>query len=178
MWPCRYSPHKQAVIAMSIPSIEFWVIMQVAVDLCLIVLFLMVLRQMRGASTASGPAPVEDVTAAIESVLTEARDVASQFEVQLKEKQSIIRRLNERLDSRIIGLNLLLNRAEMYLNGKQTVPGQAGKYLDICGLQQEIITLAGKGLHPNVVADRLGISKTEVELVVELKKKFEEMEKH
>jgi len=167
---------------MSIPSIEFWVIMQVAVDLCLIVLFLMVLRQMRGASTASGPAPVpapvEDVTAAIESVLTEAKDVASQFEVQLKEKQSIIRRLNERLDSRIIGLNLLLNRAEMYLNGKQTVPGQAGKYIDICGLQQEIITLAGKGLHPNVVADRLGISKTEVELVVELKKKFEEMEKH
>jgi len=167
---------------MSIPSIEFWFIMQVAVDLCLIVLFVMVLRQMRGASTASGPAPVpapvEDVTAAIESVLTEAKDVASQFEVQLKEKQSIIRRLNERLDSRIIGLNLLLNRAEMYLNGKQTVPGQAGKYIDICGLQQEIITLAGKGLHPNVVADRLGISKTEVELVVELKKKFEEMEKH
>jgi hypothetical protein len=163
---------------MSIPSIEFWVIMQVAVDLCLIVLFVMVLRQLRGTSTASGPAPAGDVTAGMESVLTEAKDVASQFEVQLKEKQNIIRRLNERLDSRIIGLNLLLNRAEMYLNGKQAVPGQAGKYIDICGLQQEIITLAGKGLHPNVVADRLGISKTEVELVVELKKKFEEMEKH
>jgi hypothetical protein len=175
---CRYPTYTQAVIAVSIPSIEFWGVMQVAVDLCLIVLFVMVLRQLRGSSTASVPAPVEDVTPVMESVLREAKDVAGQFEVQLKEKQSIIRRLNERLDSRIIGLNLLLNRAEMCLNGKEPMPGQAGKCKDVCGLQREIITLVGEGLHPNVVADRLGISKTEVELVVELKKKFEEMEKH
>ncbi|GAG36455.1 unnamed protein product, partial [marine sediment metagenome] len=44
-------------------------------------------------------------------------------------------------------------------------------------LQQEIIALGVKGIAPQEIADRMGISKGEVTLVLELKRKFQEMEK-
>ena len=162
---------------MTIPSIEFWGIMQVAVDLCLIFLFVMMIRQIRSASETSVNPKMEEAASVVSSVLKEAKDVASQFEVQLKEKQRLIKKINERLDSRIIGLNLLLNRVDSVVRSKENISGKDGKDRDISKLQQEIMALSKKGLGTDMVADRLGVAKAEVELVMNLKRKFEEMER-
>lgn len=157
--------------------IEFWVITQVAIDLCLIILFVIFLRQVKGARAGPKSGQIERVTHILEPALRDAQALAGQFEAQLKEKQRIVSSLNERLDSRIISLNLLLNRAETCLTSCARVPGEnATPGREVSDLQQEIITLAEKGLEAKEIASRLEISKGEVTLVLDLKKRFLEME--
>ncbi|MBE9580794.1 MAG: hypothetical protein IMF18_04160 [Proteobacteria bacterium] len=156
-------------------SVEFWAIIQIIVDLCLIVLFIVFVRQVKVLSDRSGASGTEHITDTLEPVLRDAQEVAGQFEVQLKEKQNIVRRLNEHLDSRIISLNLLLNRAEASLasGGSEAT---RHKEKDVCHLQQEIITLSETGLSSEKIANRLGIAKGEVSLVLGLRKRFQEMD--
>jgi hypothetical protein len=169
-------PVEAGIMMLSAP-VEFWVITQVAIDLCLIVLFVIFLRQVKGAGTRPRSREIEQVTRILEPVLRDAQASAGKFEAQLKEKQRIVGSLNERLDSRIISLNLLLNRAETCLASCAKVPGQnttSGR--EVSDLQEEIMTLAGQGLEAKEIASRLEISKGEVTLVLDLKKKFLEME--
>jgi DNA-binding NarL/FixJ family response regulator len=157
--------------------IEFWVITQVAIDLCLIILFVVFLRQVKGAGARPKPGEIEQVTQILEPVLRDAQASAGQFEAQLREKQRIVSSLNERLDSRIISLNLLLNRAEACIASCKKGPGEnetPGR--EVSDLQQEIMTLAEQGLEAKEIASRLQVSKGEVTLVLDLKKRFLEME--
>ena len=157
-------------------SVEFWVIIQIAIDLCLIILFVIFLRQVK-ATTRPESSDVQRITSTLEPLLQDAHEVGRQFEAQLKEKQHIVRRLNQHLDSHIISLNSLLNRAETCLvSGENTFEGKKTLDKDVYDLQQEIITLSEKGLRAEKIANRLGIAKGEVTLVLDLRKKFREME--
>lgn len=158
--------------------IEFWVITQVAIDLCLIVLFVLFLRQVK-AGGRRNLGEIEQVTQILEPVLRDAQASAGRFEAQLREKQRLVSGLNERLDSRIISLNVLLNRAESCLVSCEKAPGQkANCGRELSDLQEEIMTLAEQGLEAKDIAGRLDISKAEVTLVLDLKKRFLEMEQH
>ncbi len=159
-------------------AIEFWVIVQVVVDLLLIILFIVFMRQLRASRAKRASSGVEPLPQVLEPLLKEAKKVAGQFETQLKEKQRLVRRLNEHLDNRIISLNLLLSRAEVCLasHDKESMEKDRSQR-HVYDLQQEIIALGVKGIAPQEIADRMGISKGEVTLVLELKRKFQEMEK-
>ncbi len=160
-------------------STEFWVIVQLVVDLCLIVMFVVFIRQVKADGRRSGDLKMPDEANSLESVLRDARDVAKQFDVQLKEKQHIVSRLNERLDSRIISLNLLLNRAEASLDsGQNVLEKNATSHKDVNELQRQVLALDQAGLGPGKIAGRLGIAKGEVALVLDLKRKFREMEQN
>lgn len=152
--------------------------MQVVVDLLLIIFFIIFMRQFKAAKSKQTSSGVEPLRQVLEPLLKEAKKVAGQFETQLKEKQRIVRRLNDHLDSRIISLNLLLNRAEVCLasHDKESLGGN-NPHRHIYDVQQEVIALGKKGLGPQEIAKRMEISKGEVTLVLELKKKFEEMER-
>lgn len=157
--------------------VEFWVITQVAIDLCLIILFVVFLRQVKGAGARAVPSELERVSQILEPVLRDARELAGQFETQLLEKQRIVSSLNERLDSRIISLNLLLNRTETCLaSGAGALGANETSRREVSELQHEIMTLAEGGLEAKDIASRLEISKGEVTLVLDLKKRFLEME--
>lgn len=161
------------------PSIEFWFIVQVAIDLCLIVLFAVFIRQVKVSGSRFKAPGMEDLTNTLEPILQDTHKVARQFEVQLKEKQGIVRKLNERLDSRIISLNLLLSRADACLDlGEMAREQNAGSdKKSVYKLQQKVISLSKKGLRTDEIANSLGIAKGEVALVLDLKRKFGEMEK-
>jgi len=159
-------------------SIETWVAVQIGMDLCLIVLFLLAIRQIRAFRDESRVSSLEDVQKTIQPVLEDAKELAKRFEVQLKEKQDIIRRLNFSLDDRIIGLNLLLQRTESYMEAGQVAHGdRTHSHKDVDQLQQDVIRLSEKGMSPKKIAANLGIAKGEVDLVLDLKKKFEKMER-
>ena len=160
-------------------AMEFWVIMLVVVDLLLIILFIVFMRKIKAVKAGSMSSGVEPLPQALEPLLKEAKNVAEEFEVQLKEKQRLVRKLNDRLDSRIISLNLLLSRAEgcLSLNDNGST-GADSSHRHVYDVQQEIIAHGEKGLGPQEIAERMGISIGEVKLVLELKKKFEEMEKN
>jgi len=160
-------------------AVEFWVIVQVVVDLLLIILFIVLMKQLKASRAIRASSGVEPFPQVLEPLLEEAEKVAGQFETQLKEKQRLVRRLNEHLDNRIISLNLLLSRAEVCLasHHKESMKKNRSQR-HVYDLQQEIIALGVKGLAPQEIANRMGISEGEVTLVLELKRKFQEMEKN
>ena len=159
-------------------AVEFWVIVQILVDLLLIILFIILMRQLKDSRATRASSGVEPVSQVLKPLLKKAEKVAGQFEAQLKEKQRLIRRVNEDLDSRIISLNLLLNQAEVCLASHEKESwGENRQYKHVYDLQQEIIDLGEKGLSIQEIANRVGISKGEVRLVLELKRKFQEIEK-
>jgi hypothetical protein len=157
-------------------SIEIWVAVLIGIDVCLIVLFLVAIRQMREFRDEFRESSLEDVQKTIRPVLEDAKELAKRFESQLKEKQDIIRRLNLSLDDRMAGLNLLLQRTESYMNPEKAAQGDKTRsYEDVDRLQQNVIGLSEKGMTPKKIAANLGIAKGEVDLVLELKQKFEKL---
>jgi hypothetical protein len=157
-------------------SIELWIAVQIGIDLCLIMLFLVAIRQVRGFKKGLSISQMEDVRKTIEPVLEDAKALANQFEAQLKEKQNIVRRLNNSLDDRVIGLNLLLKRAESCQINPVSKGDGGHVSMEVHQLQQEVIALSEKGMNPKKIAANLGIAKGEVDLVLDLKKKFTEMQ--
>jgi hypothetical protein len=105
----------------------------------------------------------------IEPLIKETETVAKSFEAQLKEKKVLIHRLNEDLDSRIISMNLLLNRAKSYMDGESGKPAATGQ---IYRQQEAILALYGQKYDVEAIAQKLSMPKGEVELVIDLKTKF------
>lgn len=171
---------------MELFSTEFWVLVQMIITLALVVLMIICLK-----SVNSGQRPrqvvqydnraekaAEQVVAMLEPLLREADASASAFEELMREKKELIRILNEKLDNRIISLNLLLNRAEASFP-KTVSPGMdmaAGEKVKIHEIQDAIIKLHEKGLDTESIASTLAVTGSEVEMVIDLKKKFRAME--
>lgn len=152
------------------PSIALWVLIQIGIDLCLIILFIVVIRQVRAFGKRSAIPDIQEIRDTIQPVLEESRDVARQFEAQLQEKQAIIDKLNQCLDDRIGNLTGLLNRAEAGV-GPEKNPGSGGAcpHRDVRVIQREVIRLSEKGLTPEKIATTLGVAKGEVMLVLNLR---------
>jgi hypothetical protein len=154
---------------MALSNINFWVVFQFVLDFFLVVLILFFIRGMK--SRLKKEAAMEtslQLMGMIEPLIKETEAVAKSFEAQLKEKKHLIHRLNEDLDSRIISLNLLLNRAKAleYESGKPVATGQVYKQ------QEAILNLYAQKHDADAIAKKLSIPKGEVELVIDLKTKF------
>lgn len=134
---------------------------------------------------------VSSVIEMLEPLLREARKTARQFDEQIKEKKRLIKELNEALDNRIIHINLLLSRAEVQqkkmldryndvaLNSERINSPVVDESNDMEFAQQnQILEMYEKDIDISVIAEKLGVPQGEVKMVVDLKKKFLEMEKH
>jgi len=78
--------------------------------------------------------------------------------------------LNEKIDSRIISLHLLLNRAELQLNSN---PVPLSKNTDkTYDHHESIFHLHVKGYDSEDIARQLSLPKGEVDLVIDLKNKL------
>ncbi|MBW2108079.1 MAG: hypothetical protein JRI36_05355, partial [Deltaproteobacteria bacterium] len=138
------------------------------IDLALVMLVLVLIRQVKGLAADHRIPDAELFQRLAEPVLQESKALAEQFETQLKQKQNIVRKLNQALDDRIMGLNLLLNRAETCLKSP-VQDGFSGK--DIARLRNQVMALSAQGLSAEQIAADLGVAKGEVALVLDLKKK-------
>lgn len=132
----------------------------------------------------SRPAAVEDskitsesadqIIKLLEPLLKEAESAALVFESQILEKKQLIKQLNEKLDSRIISLNLLLNRADACLLNNANLKTD----IDVAGIQEAILSLYKDGYTTGAISKELSVSEKEIDLVIGLKKKFLAMEKN
>jgi hypothetical protein len=168
---------------MTMLSTEFWVVFQIVTILLLLFLLVYFIRHSRRSRNETDEQVDMSETARkwvdlMEPLLEEAESSARIFEQQILEKKRLIHDLNNKLDSRIISLNLLLNRADAFLaqpmglkNG-QTLPTET-----IHDTQESILDLFRKGVPPQDIAETLSVSGQEVALVIALKKKFIAMEK-
>lgn len=117
---------------------------------------------------------VNQVVNLLEPLLREAESSAAVFESQILEKKQLIRQLNEKLDSRIISLNLLLNRADACLVNNAGMKTD----IDVAGIQESILSLYEDGYNTSAISKELSVSEQEIDLVIGLKKKFLAMEKN
>lgn len=190
---------------------EFLVVLSLIIDLFLIFLLFLFIRRanrlQRSPNSTQGT-DLEEIAAQtreraqivarevltetseiIEPILEASKDAAMEFERLVKEKQTLTRKLDQSLDSKIISINLLLSRAntlysrlENQHNSLLNALPKGGtalfhKETDVLDQQQRIIDLYYQKMDVDTIAERLSIPKGEVALVIDLKEKFIAMEK-
>ncbi|MBU0995495.1 MAG: hypothetical protein KJ737_23615 [Proteobacteria bacterium] len=156
-------------------SIEFWVGFQMVVELIIVFLILFYLRNLKtGIREDASRQVVEKVIEILEPLLKEAENTAKTFERQIQEKHLLINKINEKLDARIISLNLLMARSESHLKREMAAPSQEGFH--VYDQQQAILDLYETGLDSESISKKLSMPKGEVDLVINLKKKFVSMD--
>lgn len=195
---------------LNVPT-EFLVVLSLIIDLFLIFLLFLFIRRanrlQRNSNSTQGT-ELEEIAAQsreraqivarevltetseiIEPILEASKDAAMEFERLVKEKQTLTRKLDQSLDSKIISINLLLSRAntlysrlENQHNSLLNALPKGGtalfhKETDVLDQQQRIIDLYYQKMDVDTIAERLSIPKGEVALVIDLKEKFIAMEK-
>ncbi|OQY02136.1 MAG: hypothetical protein B6I26_02085 [Desulfobacteraceae bacterium 4572_130] len=186
-------------------SMEFWIGIQFVIDLVFVFLLLRFIKKLKQEkyTKSSSQACFDDskkekkqisitskeIIEMLESLVLEANSLANNFGEQIKEKKRLIKGLNDALDSRIISINLLLSRAES-LHRSQEQPNLSkvissvlnasekkniSEY-DVFDQQKSIIKLYNQGYDVDSIASNLSMPKGEVQLVIDLKKKFLGME--
>lgn len=140
------------------------------IDLLIILFILYYLRNIRaGIREEVFRQVLETVTENIAPFLNDAEKTAATFDRQIREKQTLIKAINEKLDARIISLNLLLKRSESHIS-----PGaiSSKEKPHVYDQQQAILDLYETGLDNESISKKLSMPKGEVDLVINLKKKF------
>jgi hypothetical protein len=158
---------KNLLTILPILPIEFWLVLQLLMDLLLVGLALYFVRSLRSDPSGSvSQQAAERLMGLLEPLLVEADKTARAFDAQLQEKNRLIQALNERLDSRIISLNLLLNRADACGRPDSAQPPH------VYDQQQEIIALDRTGIDADSISRRLSLPRGEVDLVLDLHRKL------
>lgn len=184
--------------------IEFWIAVLFFISFFLIIFLLVMVRKMNRLRS-SEPAVVAhddvdddadmakssagEIIEILEPLMEEARKTANRFDKQIKEKKRLLKELNDALDTRIININILLSRADnlqkqMEEKQKQAVAASPVQIpvtthpQNVMDQQKQIIQMYHQKLDADAIAERLSVPKGEVQLVIELKKKFLEMEKN
>lgn len=158
---------------MEVTYINFWITFQMVIDFVLVVLILLLIRNMK--SRLRKEAARETSRQVIEMMapfIRETQAVAASFEQQLKEKKKLVHQLNQGLDNRIISLNMLLNRAKACLNDA-TGPKDSESSGQVYQQTEAILELHRQQMTVEDIAKKLAMPKGEVELVIDLKTKFQ-----
>ena len=160
--------------SMDAMTIKYWVAFQMVLDFFLVMLALFFIRHIKsGIRKEAAQDAAQQVMHLIEPLLKEADKTAETFERQLQEKNRLISSINERLDSRIISLNLLLNRAKTDLPSSAGNDGEPQSH--IYDQQEAILALYREKHDPETIARKLSMPKGEVDLVIDLKQKFQSL---
>ncbi len=187
-------------------SLEFWIVLLFIINFILVFFLFLSAKKMNrlnlsvtdqnhhdngreDAITASGSAT--DIIEMLEPLVTQSREAALSFDEQIKEKKRLLKELNDALDSRIISINLLLSRADALANKLEerqhqtrqsfSLPDNPNSHTSsdaVIDQQNQIIKMYHQNFDVDAIAQRLLIPKGEVQLVIDLKKKFVAMEKN
>ena len=188
-------------------SVEFWMAALFFINFSLVLYLFVFTRKMNRFRIEHPPQSIHDEEAEdndpvrdtasdimdmLEPLVKESRDAAILFDEQIKDKRRLLKGLNDALDSRIININLLLSRADAMQ--KKLEERQAESSRDLAALpkkgdadvssgslenqQNRILKMHHQKYDIDTIAQELSIPRGEVQLVVDLKKKFLEMEKN
>ncbi len=188
-------------------SVEFWIVILFFINFSLVLFVFMFIRKINRffaeqdfqaafEKEREENDPVPDTASAImgmlEPLVKDSRDAAIQFDEQIKDKKRLIKSLNDALDSRIININLLLSRADAMQKKIEERQAESGRmFADLSregavevpagtleNQQHQILKMYHQNYDIDTIAQELSIPRGEVQLVVDLKKKFLEMEKN
>ena len=146
----------------------------ITVDVAIIVVFICFIKRLKYFSKSM---TLEKEIGLFESLIADSEKAADHFRAQLEAKHLLIKSLEQKLDSKIAGLNLLLNRADGLLSsyGKEDVLFTSTSAITDTH-RSAILSLAQEGCKPEEIADKLSLSKGEVKLLLDLKEKFSKLQ--
>jgi hypothetical protein len=155
---------------MSSIDLKFLIFAQMGIDIAIVFFIIILIRKLRPLNSGKS---LREGTNIFESLLIDADKVSSQLKIELGEKHQLIKGLNEKLDNRIMSLNMLLNRAGALLSSYDGGPSDANDNpVSLKVMEKEILRLAKEGLELEQIAQVLAIPKGAVKLVLDLKTKF------
>lgn len=157
---------------MSFLEIKFLILAQIGIDIVIILFFILLINKIKSINKGSLPNSEMEV---YESLLIDAKDVSGQFNEQLKEKNRLIKKLNERLDEKIMNLNVLLSRVDAVLSNHLNAEDTRNDPVSFNNQEEEIIKLASRGYDFEKIAQTLSIPKGEVMLVLDIRKKIAQL---
>lgn len=154
---------------MNVMALKYLIILQIAIDFAIFVVFIFLMMRLRSFNKDS---TLNEKLKRYESLVTDADEMSERFDKMLQEKKDIVIKVNEHLDKRIKSLNALLNRTDALIFNHRSGNQDDSVQRSIKNHNKEIIKLAQEGFDPDHIADSLFISKEEVILVLDLKKKI------
>ena len=154
---------------MNFMALKYLIILQIAIDFSIFAVFILLMIRLRSFSKDSS---LNEKLKRYESLLTDAADMSERFNMMLKEKKDIIIKVNEHLDKRIKSLHAMLNRTDALLFNHKISYQDDPDQNSLKNHNKEILKLSREGFDPDYIADSLFISREEVMLVLDLKKKI------
>ncbi len=154
---------------MNLLALKYLIILQIAIDLAIFVVFILLMIRLKSFNKNSS---LNEKLERYESLLTDAADMSERFNKMLQEKKDIVIKVNEHLDNRIKSLHAMLNRTDALLFNHRSGNQDDSDENSLRNHNKEIIKLAREGFDSDYIADSLFISKEEVMLVLDLKKKI------
>jgi hypothetical protein len=159
---------------MNLMALKYLILIQISIDLVIFVVFIFLVIRLRSFNKNTS---LNEMLKRYELLLTEAADMSVKFNEMLQEKKGIAKKVNEHLDKRISSLNAMLNRTDALLFNHRLSNQEESVKHNVKSHNEEIIKLAEKGFDPDFIADSLYISKEEVMLVLDLKKKISKIKR-
>ncbi|MGA8178495.1 MAG: hypothetical protein WB792_00445 [Desulfobacterales bacterium] len=158
---------------MNFMALKYLVLLQITIDFAIFIVFVFLMMRLRSFNKDSS---LNEKMKRYESLLTDAADVSARFNEMLKEKKDIVIKVNEHLDQRIKSLHVMLNRTDALLFNHRLSNQDDSVQNSLKNHNEEILKLAQEGFDPDYIADNLFISKEEVMLVLDLKKKISKID--
>lgn len=150
-------------------DLKFLIYTQIGIDIVIIVIFILLIKKI---SFFKENSLLNKGLDKYESMLCDAVRISEQFKEQLEEKKHMIKMLNQKLEKRITSLNMMLNRTDALLFQNRQYDNVDRGFLN--HHKKEILKLEKQGHSSEQIADTLSISREEVMLVLDLKKKDEQ----
>ena len=175
---------------MQLFSNEIWIVLQLVMDLLWLITIVYILRKLKTPGTIhtdTAEKTVKRVMNMLTPLLKDAARTAEAFDRQIREKDRLIKRLNEKLDTRMVSMNLLLNRMDAYTAAAAdpvtpppaSVSGLFADHDDHDDINDQcrmILEYHRQGDTIEMIARKLSIPAGEVKLVLDLKQKVADLE--
>ncbi|MCD4715482.1 MAG: hypothetical protein K8R45_01925 [Desulfobacterales bacterium] len=155
---------------MSSIDLKFLIFAQIGIDIAIVFFIIILIRKLRPLNNGKS---LREGTNIFESLLIDADKLSSQLRKELGKKHQLIKGLNDKLDNRIMSLNVLLNRADALLTSYEGGPVDANDNpVSPKSQEKKILKLAKEGLELEQIAQVLAIPNGEVKLILDLKNKL------
>ena len=154
---------------MEFMDLKYLIFTQIGIDIVIIIIFILLIKKIGFLKRNS---LLNKGLDKYESMLCDSVRLSEQFKEQLEEKKHMIKMLNHHLEKRITSLNMMLNRTDELIYQNRQYDNVDRGFLK--HHKKEIFNLEKQGHSSEQIAETLSISREEVMLVLDLKKKDEQ----
>ena len=161
---------------MSEIQMGFWVFLQIAIDIVLLVIVCLYVVRERKRRFMYSPEEIDEerlkaLSDSIQQMIQESKRVLHEIQESINKQKDSLNKIVEKLDRKKEEMDRSMEKAEKFLHGLKgitdrdvvTADAEQDKY-------QQVLSLSQKGLSIDEIGKRVELPRGEVELILDLKK--------